>query len=151
MFEHTMSEGTLTAIPAVLVEIRDHLAAIASTIEAQTPSDTIKIIQAECITRGVDDNGKTMYKVRGFPYHIHGVRIWPEVLPRIGVQETDLVNGPNPFTKPVQVLMVNGSPKKVIGLAAASNGEPQTAPADGEPYYEPPNVPPTPPDNELPF
>jgi hypothetical protein len=72
----------------------------------------------------VDDNGKTTYKVRGFPYHRHGVRIWPAVLPRIGVQETDLVNGPNTFTKPVQVLMVNGSPKKVIGLAAASDGEP---------------------------
>ena len=132
-----------------LVEIRDHLAEIASSIEVQTPSDTIKIIQAECITKGVDDNGKTSYKVRGFPYHIHGVRIWPEVLPRIGVQETDLVNGPNTFTKPVQVLMVNGSPKKVIGLATASNGELQKAPAGGEPYYEPPTA--RPPDEEIPF
>jgi hypothetical protein len=84
--EEAAGEQTLTAIAAVFVEIRNHLAAIASNTQAQTPSDTIKIIQADCITRGVDDNGKTMYKVRGFPYHIHGVRIWPEVLPRIGVQ-----------------------------------------------------------------
>ncbi len=151
MSEPTMSEQTLNAIAAVLVEIRDHLATIANNTQAQTPSDTIKIIQAECITRGVDDNGKTMFKVSGFPYHIHGVRIWPEVLPRIGVQEANLVNGPNPFTQPVQVLMVNGSPKKVIGLASASNGEPQKASADGEPYYEPPDAPPPPPDEEIPF
>jgi hypothetical protein len=68
------------------------------------------------------------------------------------VLEADLVNGPNHFSKPVQVLMVKGSLKKVIGLAAASNSEPQTAPAVGEPYYEPPDsLPPPPPDNEIPF
>ena len=68
------------------------------------------------------------------------------------MQETDLINGPNPFSKPVQVLVVNGSHKKVIGLAAASNGEPQTSQTNGEPYYEPPNSPPPPPpEEEIPF
>jgi hypothetical protein len=79
------------------------------------------------------------------------IRIWPEVLPRIGVHESDLVNGPNTFTKSVQVLMVNGSPKKVIGLAAASFGDSQKVPANGEPYYAPPDLPPPPPENGMPF
>lgn len=79
------------------------------------------------------------------------IRIGPEVLPRIGVQEADLVTEPNTFSRPVQVLMVNGSPKRVIGLAAASNGEPQTPPTNNVPYYEPPNAPHQPPDNEIPF
>ncbi|MFC2053476.1 hypothetical protein ACFLV7_04140 [Chloroflexota bacterium] len=147
MNEHSMNDQTLTAIAAVLVEIRDLLAAISSSLQAQTPSDTIRIIQAESITKGVDDNGKTSYKVRGYPFNTYGVRIWPEALPRIGVKEVDLENGPNNFTKPVQVLMVQGKPKKVIGLASASSRE--QACANGEPYYEPPRA--LAQENEIPF
>jgi len=46
-------------------------------------------------------------------------------LPHLGVLEADLVTGLDTITRPVQVLMVNGFPKKVIGLATASIGETQ--------------------------
>ncbi len=47
-----------------------------------------------------------------------GVRIWPEVLPNIGIDPNALKPGTNPFSAMVRaVLNEEGKPKKVIGLA----------------------------------
>lgn len=73
---------------------------------------------AEAITMGSDDNGKAVYKVRGGQYGKFGVRVWPEVLPLLGVDIDDLDTGPNPFAHRVRVLLDDkGQAKKVVGLA----------------------------------
>ncbi len=46
------------------------------------------------------------------------MRVWPEVLPNIGVDMDALKPGTNPFSAMVRaVLNDEGKPKKVIGLA----------------------------------
>jgi hypothetical protein len=73
---------------------------------------------AEALTMGTDDNGKVVYKVRGGKYGKFGVRVWPEVLPLLGVDIDELDTGPNPFTRRVRVLLdQTGAAKKVVGLA----------------------------------
>jgi hypothetical protein len=73
---------------------------------------------AEALTMGTDDNGKVVYKVRGGKYGKFGVRVWPEVLPLLGVDIDELDTGPNQFTARVRVLLdQTGAAKKVVGLA----------------------------------
>lgn len=73
---------------------------------------------AEAITSGTDDSGKPVYKVKGGPYGAFGVRVWPEVLPMLGVDVADLKPGPNQFTARVRAILGDkGQAKKVVGLA----------------------------------
>lgn len=59
-----------------------------------------------------------MYKIKGGQYTKFGVRVWPEVLPKLGVDPAALKPGPNPFNKPVLALVGEKGPQKVIGLAS---------------------------------
>jgi len=73
---------------------------------------------AEAITVSTDDDGRPCYKVRGGKYGKFGVRVWPEVLPMLGVEVADLKPGPNQFNARVRaVLDEKGQAKKVVGLA----------------------------------
>ena len=66
---------------------------------------------------GIDDNGQPTYKAKGGQYAKFGVRIWPEVLPALGIDPAALKPGPNPVNLHVLDLMGDKGPRKVIGLA----------------------------------
>jgi len=46
-----------------------------------------------------------------------GVRIWPEILPELGIDPDRLKPDPNPVNLHVLALMGDKGPRKVIGLA----------------------------------
>lgn len=72
--------------------------------------------QAESIVVTIAEDGNPAYKVKGFPFIKFGVRVWPEVLPNIGVNPDALKPGTNAFSAMVRaVLNEEGKPKKVIG------------------------------------
>lgn len=72
---------------------------------------------ATSITLAHDDDGKAVYKAKGEGFNKYGVRIWPEVLPLLGVDVDQLKPGPNSFGAVVRALMGEKGPRKVIGLA----------------------------------
>lgn len=75
--------------------------------------------RAEQIVVTIDEEGQPAYRVKGHPYVKFGVRVWPEVLPALGLDPAALKPGPNPFAATVRVVMNgDGKPKKVVGLAA---------------------------------
>ncbi len=65
---------------------------------------------------GIDDNGQPTYKAKGGKYAKFGVRIWPEVLPSLGIDLAALKPGLNPINLHVLALMGEKSPRKVSGL-----------------------------------
>ena len=81
----------------------------------------------DTLVASTDDNGKPVYKVKGGKYAKHGVRVWPEVLPVLGIKADELKPGPNPYSATVRVLLKKYTdeetgqekltPQKVIGLA----------------------------------
>jgi hypothetical protein len=74
--------------------------------------------QAESVVMTIDEEGQRAYKVRGYPFIKFGVRVWPEVLPQLGIDADTLKPGVNAFSATVRaVLNPEGRPKKVIGLA----------------------------------
>ena len=84
----------------------------------EAANDSYKDFDAEAITMGQDDNGRVVYKVKGGQYGKFGVRVWPEVLPLLGVDIDGLTPGPNAFTGRVRALLdETGSAKKVVGPA----------------------------------
>lgn len=75
--------------------------------------------QAESIVVTTGDDGQPCYKIKGFPFVKFGVRVWPEVLPALGIDAAALKPGPNAFSALVRaVLNEEGKPRKVIGPAA---------------------------------
>ena len=74
-------------------------------------------------------DGKPVYKLRGPEYRKFGVRIWPEVMPTLGIDPDLLLSGKNtlPFPIDVKVSMMQSKndktgevrtvPHKVIGRA----------------------------------
>jgi hypothetical protein len=104
--------------------LREGLTAAASQPAAsQQPGDreasckeTITFI-ANTLLMSYDDNGHPVYKAKGGQYQKFGVRVWPEVLPALGVDPASLKPGPNPVNLKVNVLMGENGPRKVISLA----------------------------------
>jgi hypothetical protein len=72
---------------------------------------------ASILLVGVDDNGLPTYKAKGGQYMKFGVRIWPEILPELGIDPASLKPGPNPINLKVRALMGEHGPRKVISLA----------------------------------
>ena len=66
---------------------------------------------------GMDDTGQPTYKVKGGQYMKFGVRVWPEILPELGIDPAQLKPGPNSINLHVLALMGEKGPRKVIGLA----------------------------------
>ncbi len=109
----------LDQIEAELAALRDGLAAAASqpsTASQAVSGDTV-VFEAVTLLMSYDDNGQPVYKVKGGPYMKFGVRVWPEVLPTLGVDPASLKPGPNSITLRVRALMGEHGPRKVIGLA----------------------------------
>ena len=82
-------------------------------------------MQIDIIIVGTDDNGKTTYKAKGAPYQKHGVRIWDEVLPTLGIDPATLKPGPNAITPAIRARVLmnqpeegkTAQPRKVTGKA----------------------------------
>jgi hypothetical protein len=106
----------LDQIDAELTALRDGLAAAASQPAAPAAGQTVEFI-ASTIAVGIDEKtGDRTYKALGGQYTKFGVRIWPEVLPALGVEPASLKPGPNPVNLHLLALMGERGPRKVIGL-----------------------------------
>jgi hypothetical protein len=105
-----------------------------NTLLTMTFIDFVKGVTGETIILDVsfllmsyDDNGHPVYKAKGGQYQKFGVRVWPEILPALGVDPSSLTcacggsgagkPGPNPVNLKVNVLMGENGPRKVISLA----------------------------------
>lgn len=80
----------------------------------------------ESIVMTYDDAGKPAYKAKGAPYNKHGVRVWDEVLPALGIDAATLKPGPNALPEPMRArVQMNppteegktAQPRKVTGKA----------------------------------
>lgn len=113
------------------------------------PTANVRDFTAEILVMTTDDNGKPAFKIKGFPFNEFGVRVWPEILPAIGIEPAAVKPGPNQLPAGLTVRAVlneKGSPKKIIGLGdgsamGSSNGsgnghlhEPESPPADEWPF-----------------
>jgi hypothetical protein len=107
----------LDQIEADLVALREGLATAASGSSQITSCQTVQF-DCSSIAVGVDDQtGELTYKALGGQYAKFGVRIWPEVLPALGVDPAQLHPGPNAVTLHLVALMGDKGPRKVISLA----------------------------------
>jgi hypothetical protein len=108
----------LDQIEAEITALRDGLVAAAGQPQAvPAPAGQTVDFVATVLLVGVDDNGQPTYKAKGGQYMKFGVRVWPEVLPALGVDPAGLKPGPNPVNLHVVALMGDKGPRKVIGLA----------------------------------
>ena len=110
----------LDQVEAELIALRDGLATAASpaAIMPERPAWNTVQFDASIILVGVDDAGQPTYKAKGGQYSKFGVRIWPEVLPELGIDPTKLNPGPNPVNLRLIALMGEKGPRKVIHLMA---------------------------------
>lgn len=74
----------------------------------------------ETIIMTYDDNGKPAYKAKGAPYQSFGVRVWPEILPILGIDPATLKPGPNTIA-PIRASVEMGETKD-------DNGNPRQSP-----------------------
>jgi hypothetical protein len=56
----------------------------------------------------IDEKG-TSYKAKGAPYQKHGVRVWDEVLPALGIDPASLKPGPNTI-EPIRARVLMNAP-----------------------------------------
>lgn len=129
MFENRFDElaEELATVRAQLETMREGLKQAASQPTA-APAGTFSEMMIDNIIMTTDDNGKPAYKAKGAPYQKHGVRIWDEVLPLLGIDAASLKPGPNPQSQPIPARVLMGEttrddgtkghgPRKVIGKA----------------------------------
>jgi hypothetical protein len=104
-------------LEADVTAIREGLAAAAAA-PAAAPAPAGQTVQFDCnvILVGIDDNGAYTYKAKGGQYAKFGVRIWPEVLPALGLDPDKLKTGPNACNLRLVALMGDKGPRKVIGI-----------------------------------
>jgi hypothetical protein len=107
----------LDQIEASLAALREGLTAAAGQPVPSQPAGETVIMEATILLMSYDDNGQPVYKVKGGQYMKFGVRVWPEVLPALGVDPATLKPGPNPVNLHLRVLMGEHGPRKVISLA----------------------------------
>ncbi len=115
----TLSER-LDQIEADISALREGLAAAAglqnASVSAAVSGDSVAF-EAVTLLMSYDDNGQPVYKVKGGPYMKFGVRVWPEVLPTLGIDPAVLKPGPNTINLRVRALMGAHGPRMVIGVA----------------------------------
>ena len=126
---------TAAEIRELFAELRAELATLDAKLEAMrgglqqaaTPPavGTFGEMMIDSIVMTYDDAGKPAYKAKGAPYQKHGVRIWDEVLPALGIDPATLKPGPNaiePIRARVQMNAPTeegktAQPRKVTGKA----------------------------------
>ena len=107
----------LDQIEANIISLRDGLTTAASQPAAPAPTGETIALDVSLLLMSYDDNGHPVYKAKGGQYQKFGVRVWPEILPALGVDPASLKPGPNPVNLKVNVLMGENGPRKVISLA----------------------------------
>jgi len=106
---------TLSRIAEALSRPTQVAAPAAVSSQAQFAPDGYVDFPATSITLAHDDNGQAVYKIKGDRFTKFGVRVWPEVLPLLGINADELEPGPNPFNEVVRALMGERGPRKIIG------------------------------------
>ena len=72
------------------------------------------------IVTTLDDSGeRKLFRIKGGHYTTYGLRVWPEVLPELGLDPDELPLGWTPYTGRVRAIITDRG-KKVIGLAEGS-------------------------------
>lgn len=104
----------IDALTEEVASLRDGLAA--AVAPAAPTGEYTEFTTAE-IVMTYNDDGTPAYKAKGGPYLKYGVRIWPEVLPALGINPDQLKPGPNPLQIRVRALMGERGPRKVTELA----------------------------------
>ncbi len=107
----------LDQIEASLAAVRDGLTTAAGQSGSSQAAGETVTVEASILLMSYDDNGQPVYKIKGGQYMKFGIRVWPEVLPALGVDPATLKPGPNPINLRVRVLMGEHGPRKVISLA----------------------------------
>lgn len=70
---------------------------------------------AEAIIMNYSDAGEPTFKIQGKPFDKFGIRVYPEVLPALGVDIAKLKPGRNEISCMVRALNGEKYPKKVVG------------------------------------
>jgi len=111
-----------------IAELRAELHTIREALHtAATPPavGTFSEMMIDSIVMTYDDAGKPAYKAKGAPYQKHGVRVWDEVLPALGIDPATLKPGPNTI-EPIRARVLmnapteegkTAQPRKVTGKA----------------------------------
>jgi len=151
---HFLTEITQNNIDAQAEFTKVLQASFTKSADAQqaihTPNGLVVDFLAERITVASDEKGNPIYKIYGHPYTKWGVRVWPEVLPALGLHTNDLKPGDNPLPSlTVRAKLVDGkngkTPSKVIGLGDGSAPFPERSQANDN------NNQPAPGPDDLPF
>lgn len=96
------------------------------TVPAPANGVQYTTFHADQLIMTYDDKGNPSYKAKGGRFNQYGVRVWSEVLPKLGIDPAALKPGPNPISLEVKVELEtkqgdDGEPhtnaKKVVGLA----------------------------------
>lgn len=93
-----------------IISMREGLHTAASAPATQT--GTFGEMMIDTIAMSYDDTGKPVYKAKGAPYMKHGVRIWEEVLPLLGIDAASLKPGPNPQTPAIKARVLMNTPEE---------------------------------------
>jgi len=116
-------------LETLIEEVKQIRAGLQTAATPPAPAlGTFAEMMIEIIVMGYDDNGKPTYKAKGAPYQKHGVRVWDEVLPLLGIDPASLKPGPNPQSPAVAARVLIGEttredgskgqgPRKVTGKA----------------------------------
>lgn len=115
-------EAMIKTLTATLEAMRGGLQTAAA---APAPAGQFAEMQIDSIVMTYDDAGKAAYKAKGAPYQKHGVRVWDEVLPLLGIDPATLKPGPNPLPEPIRARVLmnqpeegkTAQPRKVTGKA----------------------------------
>jgi len=110
----------LSTVTETLNELLEKLAQLPRPVPAPAAATSagMEIIPIHTISLTYDQKGQPIYHAMGGKYSRFGARIWPEVLPLLGVDPLTLRPGPNAWTNQVQVQpATEGRAPKVIGLA----------------------------------
>lgn len=104
----------IDALTEEVASLRDGLATAAAT--PASPAGEYADFFASEIVMTYNDDGTPAFKAKGGAYLKYGVRIWPEVLPVLGLDPDQLRPGPNPVRMQLRALMGERGPRKVVGL-----------------------------------
>jgi hypothetical protein len=125
---------------------------------APTPGEFVDFT-IDTVIHSIDDNGKPVYKGRGYPFTQYGVRIWPEIFTRLGIPIETIALGETTIEPRVvrAVLNETGNPRKIVGygdektqVTSENNNNNNSAPPPPEPYPDR-DIRPQPKDDEIPF
>jgi len=124
----TQMENRFDELATEMLEVKSELHAMRGGLQtAATPPavGTFGEMIIDSIVMTYDDAGKPAYKAKGAPYTKHGVRIWDEVFPNLGIDPATLKPGPNEI-EPIRARVLmnppqedgkTAQPRKVTGKA----------------------------------